>query len=62
MGLLEARCYIHKIRNPQKKQYAKDYLHQLQWGIKVNKNKYQTLSFMTKQAVRLNLDELFDIL
>ncbi len=59
MGLIEARSYVHKIRNSFKKKYAKEYLYELQWGIELDEEKYKSLSYMARQGVRMHLDRLY---
>ena len=62
MSLIDCRSYIHKIRSPLKKEYAKDYLHELQWGEEVDEEpKYDELSYMAKQGMRMRMDELYDL-
>ena len=59
MGLLEARCYIKQLRKPQKIAYAEAYLLELEWGIPILKRPFNDLKYMTKQAIRMELDNLY---
>jgi len=51
-----ARVYIEKIRNPVKREYAKQYWLFLKG--QVAQPEYSGLSYMAAQAVRLRLSEL----
>lgn len=51
--------YINRIRNTQKKEYAKAYLRYLKFGKTFNDSDFDDLSFMAQQAVRMNIDDYF---
>lgn|SRR5579864_618361 len=53
---LKAGQYIRRIRNGQKKQYARAYLHYVLRGRQGTEPDRGTLSYMAAQAVRMELD------
>lgn len=57
--LLQADCYIKRIRIERKREYANAYLSEIRWGREVDEKIFTDLSYMVKQGVRMQLDELY---